>query len=228
MFAEYEPYLLCARRSELCLEAINKAGTVAHLGTHVDETGQIAQWHLPAAHYLETWSDARAYDGTVSIVQPMIDPLYGGKTAHDVLQTILDEPMLSSAYQAVRTTWQSTIKGDFEIGWRKALHDGWIEGTAYATGGSTQSARPNIPAPSAKDSLEIIFRPDPTIYDGRWSNVGWMQELPKPITNLSWDNAAIVSGATLTKLGLGRRRHCRDLGGRWPCKGASHRGSGPS
>ena len=183
------------------LDAFNKAGTVAHLGSNVDETGQIAHWHIPAAHFLESWSDVRAYDGTVSIVQPMIEPLYGGKTAHDVLQTLLDEPV-TSAYQAVRTTWQSTIKGDFEIGWRKALHDGWIEGTAYSTGGSTQSARASVPAPSSKDSLEIIFRPDPSIYDGRWSNVGWLQELPKPITNLSWDNAAIVSGATLTKLGF--------------------------
>ncbi len=183
------------------LDAFNKAGTVAHLGSNVDETGQIAHWHIPAAHFLESWSDVRAYDGTVSIVQPMIEPLYGGRTAHDVLETLLDEPV-ASAYQAVRTTWQSTIKGDFEAGWRKALHDGWIEGTAYATGGSTQSAHANVPAPSSKDSLEIIFRPDPSIYDGRWSNVGWLQELPKPITNLSWDNAAIVSGATLTKLGL--------------------------
>ena len=73
--------------------AFNKAKIVAHLGSHVDETGQIAHWHIPSAHYLESWSDARAYDGTVSIVQPMIDPLYGGKTAHDVLQALLDEPM---------------------------------------------------------------------------------------------------------------------------------------
>ena len=107
---------------------------MAHLGSHVDETGQIAHWHIPAAHYLESWSDARAYDGTVSIVQPMIDPLYGGKSAHHVLQTLLDEPLLS-AYDAVRVTQKDTIKGDFETGWRKALHDGWIANTAFATGG---------------------------------------------------------------------------------------------
>ncbi len=106
--------------------AFNQARVVAHLGTHYDETGQLSHWHIPAAHYLESWSDARAYDGTVSIVQPMIDPLYGGKTAHDVFQSLLSEPMLS-AYAAVRQTWQSTIKGDFEVGWRKVLHDGWIE-----------------------------------------------------------------------------------------------------
>ncbi len=92
----------------------------------MDETGQIAHWHIPAAHYLESWSDARAYDGTVSIVQPLIDPLYGGKTAHNVLQVLLNEPGLS-AYEAVRETWKPLIKGDFETGWRKALHEGWID-----------------------------------------------------------------------------------------------------
>ncbi len=174
---------------------------MVHLGAHVDETGQIAHWHIPTAHYLESWSDAQAYDGTVSVVQPMIDPLYGGKSAHEVLQTLLDEPMLS-AYEAVRETQKATIKGDFEAGWRKALHDGWIADTAYDKNGSAKPASLTAPSPSPKDSIEVIFRPDPNVYDGRWANVGWLQELPKPVTNLSWDNAAIVSGATLTKLGL--------------------------
>jgi molybdopterin-containing oxidoreductase family iron-sulfur binding subunit len=192
--------------------AFDKAKTVAHLGSHVDETGQIAHWHIPAAHFLESWSDARAYDGTVSIIQPMIDPLYGGKTAHDVLQVLLNEPGLS-AYEAVRETWKSKFMpncagicpNDFETGWRRALHAGWIEGTANDLNGLGNAPTPfgvKIPMPSPKDALEIIFRPDPNIYDGRWSNVGWLQELPKPVTNLSWDNAALVSGATLTKLDL--------------------------
>jgi molybdopterin-containing oxidoreductase family iron-sulfur binding subunit len=183
--------------------AFNKAKIVAHLGSHYDETGHEAHWHIPAAHSLESWSDARSYDGTVSIVQPLIEPLYGGKTAHDVFQTLLNEPKLS-AYEAVRETWKPTIKGDFETGWRKALHAGWIEDTAFdKTGkGGGASAQAKVPTPASKDAIEIIFRPDPNIYDGRWSNVGWLQELPKPITNLSWDNAAIVSGATLTRLGL--------------------------
>ncbi len=98
-------------------DAFNKASIVAHLGSHMDETGQIAHWHIPAAHFLESWSDVKAYDGTVSIIQPMIDPLYGGKTAHDVVQTLLDEPMMS-AYDAVRETAKPLIKGDFEMGWR--------------------------------------------------------------------------------------------------------------
>jgi molybdopterin-containing oxidoreductase family iron-sulfur binding subunit len=201
-------------------DAFNKANVVAHLGSHYDETGHQAHWHIPAAHYLESWSDARAYDGTVSIVQPMIDPLYGGRTAHHVFQALLNDPMVSP-YDAVRETWKPVIKGDFETGWRKALHDGWIEGTAYrldivsgieGMAKSLEEAKSknllpagwpsNVPVPTPKDSIEIIFRPDPNIYDGRWANVGWLQELPKPVTSLSWDNAAIVSGATLSKWGL--------------------------
>ena len=182
--------------------AINKAKVSVHLGSHVDETGAIATWHVPATHYLESWSDARAYDGTVSIVQPLIEPLYGGHSAHDFVQSMLDEPE-TSAYEAVRTTHKSAIKGDFESGWRKALHAGWIEGTAYTGGGSTSAAvAGTVPAPSSKDTFEIIFRPDPNVYDGRYANVGWLQELPKPVTNLSWDNAAILSGATLESLKL--------------------------
>ena len=188
--------------------AFEKAKMAAHLGSHVDETGQNSQWHIPAAHFLESWSDARAYDGTVSIVQPMIDPLYGGKTAHHFFQALLDEPGLSP-YEAVRETWKPVIKGDFETGWRKALHAGWIDGTVYDKQRGYYSAITfgrKVPAPlpnvGSNDSLEIIFRPDPNIYDGRWANVGWLQELPKPVTNLSWDNAALVSGATLTKYGL--------------------------
>jgi molybdopterin-containing oxidoreductase family iron-sulfur binding subunit len=185
-------------------DAFEKATNVAHLGSHVDETAQVSHWHIPAAHALESWSDARSYDGTVSAVQPMIEPLYGGKTAHDVLQALLDDPLVS-AYSAVRETWKSAIKGDFEAGWRKALHDGWIADSEAVAGASAAAAAQKataVPTPSSKDAIEIIFRPDPNIYDGRLANVGWLQELPKPVTNLSWDNAAIVSGATLTKLGL--------------------------
>ena len=114
-------------------DALNKVNTLVHLGSHVDETAQVAQWHINSAHYLESWSDARAYDGTVTIVQPMIEPLYGGRSAHEVVQSmLLDNPDLS-AYDAVRETWKPVLsaKGDFEQNWRKALHDGWIEGTAF-------------------------------------------------------------------------------------------------
>jgi molybdopterin-containing oxidoreductase family iron-sulfur binding subunit len=181
--------------------AFDQVKTVAHLGANLDETGQVSHWHIPSAHYLESWSDARAYDGTISIVQPLIDPLYGGKSAHDVLQNLLNEPGMS-AYEAVRETAKPGIKGDFETGWRKMLHQGWIDDSGFSKGTSAAIKTGTVPTPTSKDTLEIIFRPDPNVYDGRWSNVGWMQELPKPVTNLSWDNAALVSGATLTKLNV--------------------------
>ena len=136
--SERQPHLHCARGSELCRCLWQGEDVVAHLGSHVDETGQIAHWHIPAAHYLESWSDVRAYDGTVSIIQPMIDPLYGGQTAHDVFQACWMSPWLSP-YDAVRETWKPLIKGDFETGWRKALHAGWIDGTALRQAAERQA-----------------------------------------------------------------------------------------
>jgi molybdopterin-containing oxidoreductase family iron-sulfur binding subunit len=185
-------------------DALGKVRTVVHLGLHNDETGQISQWHINGTHYLEAWSDARAYDGTVTVIQPMIDPLYGGHSAHEIVQSLLDNPDVS-AYEAVRDTWKGTTasKGaDPDFGWRKALHDGFIADTAFSKG---SGGRASIPAPAAQapaDSLEIVFRPDSNVYDGRYANVGWLQEVPRPVTNLSWDNAALMSFATLEKLGL--------------------------
>jgi MoCo/4Fe-4S cofactor protein with predicted Tat translocation signal len=184
--------------------ALNKVGTLVHLGSHYDETGEIAEWHINSAHYLESWSDARAYDGTVTIVQPMIDPLYGGKSAHEVIQTMMVDEPLVSPYDLVRARWkdQLSAKGDFESNWRKALHDGFIDGTAFepktVTGKYIVGQGTTVPA----DTIEVIFRPDPSLYDGRYANLGWLQELPKPITNLSWDNAALISNNTLLKYKL--------------------------
>ena len=184
--------------------ALSKVKTVVHLGSHVDETAQLAQWHINSANYLESWSDARSYDGTVSIVQPMIAPLYGGHTAHEMVQAMLDNPDLS-AYEAVRENWKQALsaKGDFEFNWRKALHDGFLPDTAFQAKSVTPKASgwsQNLPAPS--DAMEIVFRPDYNLYDGRFANVGWLQELPRPVTNLSWDNAAQMSYGTLAKLNL--------------------------
>jgi len=185
-------------------DAFAKVPVTVALGSHVDETGAIANWHINKAHYLESWSDARAYDGTISIIQPMIAPLYGGKSAHDVFQTLLENSQIS-AYSVVQANARNYIKGDFAAGWRKALHDGWVEGTAFTAkaGGAGKSAVGSFPAAaSASNGLEVSFRPDPSIYDGRFANVGWLQELPKQVTNLSWDNAAIMSINTLAELKL--------------------------
>ena len=185
--------------------ALDKVGTVVHLGSHWDETGQLAHWHINNAHYLESWSDGRSYDGTVSIVQPMIEPLYGGHSAHEIVQSLLDNPDLS-AYEMVRATWKTQLsKGDPEFNWRKALHDGWIADTAFQPKNATPkagAAQAGSSSASAADAIEVAFRPDANVYDGRYANVGWMQEIPRPVTNVSWDNALQMSYATLEKLGL--------------------------
>ena len=187
-------------------EAFNRANHTVHLGSHVDETGMLSNWHINKAHYLESWSDARAYDGTITIIQPMIDPMYGGRTAHDILQTLLPDAQ-GSAFTAVQTNARTYIKGDFAEGWRKALHDGWVEGTAFTprAGGAAKGATAATSTPTAGGSgdFEVLFRPDTSLYDGRYANVGWLQELPKQITNMSWDNAALMSLGTTEQLKLG-------------------------
>ena len=182
--------------------AFAKVPMTAHLGTHADETGSISTWHINKTHYLESWSDARVYDGTISIIQPMIEPMYGGRSAHDILQTLLPSPQ-TSAYDAVQAHAKTYIKGDFAAGWRKALHDGWVEGTAFSAKGvgSPKAGAMSAWSPAA-GGLEISFRPDPSLYDGRFANVGWLQELPKQVTNLSWDNAALMSMNTMGGLKL--------------------------
>ena len=180
-------------------DAFNKVPNTVHLGSHVDETGFFSTWHIPKAHYLESWTDARAYDGTISIIQPMIDPLYGGKSAHDVLQTLLDPSV--SAYNAVVANAKSYISGDFVAGWRKALHDGWVANTAFTP--KTLGAPKAAPAvPIVASGIEISFKADPSLYDGRYGNNGWLQELPKQVTNLSWDNAALMSLDLMGRLGI--------------------------
>jgi MoCo/4Fe-4S cofactor protein with predicted Tat translocation signal len=187
-----------------------------HLGLYQDETAVRCHWHLPEAHYLEAWSDARAYDGTASIVQPLIAPLYGGRSAHEVLAALAEEPE-RLGYEIVRDTWRDYWQkqrgsGGFEQFWRTALHDGLIKGTRFPSRSVTLQAGWAKSAAGAKaggdgdakgdGELEIVFRPDPTIYDGRFANNGWLQELPKPVTRLTWDNAVFISPRTAKRLGL--------------------------
>ncbi len=176
--------------------AFAKVPVTAHLGSHVDETGNLSTWHVNKAHYLESWSDARAYDGTLSIVQPMIAPLYGGRSSHEVFQTLLADPQASPS-DVVQAYAKTYLKGDFNTAWRKALHDGWVEGTAFPprAGAPSAAVSPASPPPATQPAgtFEILFKHDPSLYDGRFANVGWLQELPKQITNLSWDNAALMS-----------------------------------
>jgi molybdopterin-containing oxidoreductase family iron-sulfur binding subunit len=240
-------------------EAMSKVQTRFHSGLFVDETATLCHWHVPAAHYLEAWSDARTIDGTVSIVQPLIQPMFGGKSAHEIVQTLLERPE-RPGYDVVREYWMASSQGKaasaaamaaplpapiapvapvapanrtapdapgapaapavpppppptpeqraaagFEKAWRKWLHDGYIPGTAFAAAApgapGTAPAAPVAPvAPVA--GMEVNFRRDPTIYDGRFANNGWLQELPKPVTKLTWDNAGLISPATAERLEL--------------------------
>jgi MoCo/4Fe-4S cofactor protein with predicted Tat translocation signal len=196
-------------------EHLGKVGMRVHLGLYDDETSALCHWHLPEAHYLEAWGDARAYDGTVSIIQPLIAPLYNGKSAHELVAALAEQPNRSD-YEIVREYWQNQHASGalpaaagqgFEQFWRTALHEGFIAGTALpakqpALKTDWLSADPDPRPPDPSASLEIVFRPDPTVYDGRFANNGWLQELPKPLTKLTWDNAAMVSPATARRLGL--------------------------
>jgi molybdopterin-containing oxidoreductase family iron-sulfur binding subunit len=182
-------------------DRLQKAHMRVRLGLYEDETSAICQWHLPEAHFLEAWSDARTFDGTASIVQPLIQPLYGGRSAHELLGMLAAE-IRFSGYEIVKGYWQRQHPGpDFEAWWRRALHDGVVSGTAFpARTPALQFGWKSSPPPHR--AFEVIFRPDPTIHDGCFANNGWLEELPKPITKLTWDNAAFMSPATAHILGV--------------------------
>ncbi|MEP6913945.1 MAG: 4Fe-4S dicluster domain-containing protein, partial [bacterium] len=219
-----------------------------HLSLYRDETSELCHWNIPETHYLEAWSDTRSYDGTVTIVQPLIEPLYQNKSAHELL-AVFTAKYDQKPYEIIRDFWRAggqqtagaggsrqeagtgtatgapqptpvpaaTPSADFETWWRKCVHDGFIPNTALApktlslnSGSANQpnaGGAPAVPGTSGNPSpgsgaFEIVFRTDPTIYDGRFANNGWLQELPKSLTKITWDNAALVSPNTAKQLGL--------------------------
>jgi Fe-S-cluster-containing dehydrogenase component len=200
-----------------------------HLSLYQDETSRQCDWHIPEAHYLEAWSDTRAFDGTATIVQPMIEPLYHGKSAHDVL-TVITHPLQIPSYESVRATWRRHWErhgrsGHFEEFWQLSLHDGIIAGTKLPPKpapnlrtGWQQGLQAGAAAGQGGPGYEIVFQTDPTIFDGCFANNGWLQELSKPITTLTWENAAIMSPATARELhvDLGGYAHGGEHGGFHP------------
>ena len=204
-------------------DALAKVTTRIHLGLYHDDTAGLCHWHIPAAHYLESWGDARAFDGTVSLIQPLIAPIYDGREAIEVIAS-MNGQLGRSAFELVKDYWTRAFEGStttkFDLKdqtgkpfatadafWRHALHDGFIASTSYlAPGAVIPAAPPATPAPPAPPAppagFEIVFRPDPTVLDGRFGNNGWMQELPKPLSKLTWDNVAYVGFATAEKLGV--------------------------
>jgi molybdopterin-containing oxidoreductase family iron-sulfur binding subunit len=219
--------------------AMQKVNFRARLGLYADETSAGSQWHVPLAHWLESWSDARAYDGTASIIQPLIAPMYGGKTAHELIAAMLGQNQ--SSYEIVRGFWQGQQGGaqpvptaqpvqgagpaqpsqfpdtsattrsgalltggnSFDAFWSTALNKGVVDGSAPAPANvSVNAAALAAPSQAPAEGTEITFRLDPAMWDGRFANNGWLQELPKPLTTMTWDNVAMVSPGTAERMGL--------------------------
>jgi molybdopterin-containing oxidoreductase family iron-sulfur binding subunit len=208
------------------------------LGHTVDETSSQAEWHIPRAHYLESWGDARAVGGTLSVVQPLILPLFGGRTPVEVLGLVVggkDRP----GYDIVRETWKPILgEAEFDTRWNRVLHDGLLAGSELPevvpnptaeplaelarlagrlrAGGASAGAAGAQPAEVGSPAgLEIVFLPSPWLHDGRFANDGWLQELPDPLTKLTWDNPALVNPKTAETLGLASEDSIRlDYAGR--------------
>jgi MoCo/4Fe-4S cofactor protein with predicted Tat translocation signal len=184
------------------------APTIIQLSLYNNETTEYCHWHVPEAHYLESWSDVRAHNGTASIIQPMILPLYDGKSAHEILAIFTDQPD-TSGYDLLQSYWRSQHTGDdFEKWWRISIHDGYINNSAFPARPVTAKLGA-LPEPevvrmlvSQGETVEVTFRPDPTIYDGRYMNNGWLQETPKPMSRTTWDNVAMISPAMAQRMGL--------------------------
>jgi MoCo/4Fe-4S cofactor protein with predicted Tat translocation signal len=185
-----------------------KAKSAVHLGLYEDETAQKCEWHIPEAHFLESWGDARSVNGTASLIQPLIEPLYGGHSRTEVLSLIADGRD-QRGYDIVRETWSNGLTPlTFEASWRRMLHDGVLEDSAFppqnvsvdqASIGRALSAKPLSTSPA--DGFEIAFTAS-QLFDGRFANNAWLQELPDPVTKLTWDNPASIAPQTARTLGL--------------------------
>ncbi|MBL0922816.1 MAG: TAT-variant-translocated molybdopterin oxidoreductase, partial [Phycisphaerales bacterium] len=181
--------------------------TTVHLGSHVDETGVAAKWHVNRAHYLESWGDVEALDGGISVIQPMIAPIFDGKTDVELLGAVVADDA-HDGYEIVRRTWRDRLgvsAAEFDKVWRRTLHDGRLAGSAPAP--SRPSVRGGAVASAASqagslggDGMEAVFLPAPYVLDGRWANNGWLQETPHPVTKITWDNPALLSPATAERL----------------------------
>ncbi|MEO7191865.1 MAG: TAT-variant-translocated molybdopterin oxidoreductase [Vicinamibacterales bacterium] len=210
--------------------ALEKVPTRIHVGLYHDETAEHCHWHIPEAHYLESWGDVRAFDGTVSLIQPLIAPLYDGHSPIEVLAAI-NGTTGQSTMEIVKGYWTRAFGGqtkttwtlrdasggaypNVDTFWRHALHDGFIASTSMLADGATIPAAPaavaatSVPAVRGADAgqLEVVFRPDPYILDGRNANNGWLQELPKPLSKVTWDNVAYISPATASGMGIALSR----------------------
>ena len=188
-------------------ESLKKVKNSVHLTNIIDETSKLCSWNIAMNHYFECWGDAMTYDGHVSIVQPQIMPLFDSKSIIQVLSPIVHSKE-QSAYDTVKNVWKSNIikSGNFEREWDKVLHDGLYKKPIL----KKVNVRPASKISTAvlnnysldNDKFEIVFCPSSSVYDGRYANNGWLQEIPKPITSLTWDNAALISMKVAKKLNI--------------------------
>jgi Fe-S-cluster-containing dehydrogenase component len=179
-----------------------KAAFRLHLGRYADETAALSEWHVPQTHEFEAWSDLRSSDGTASLVQPLIRPLFPSWTEHELLALLIGRPD-ASPYDLVRETWRSQAPGQFEEWWTRALHDGVIGGSARAAASVGAPKLPQVSPPVAPGTaLTIVLRPDPCVWDGRFSNNAWLQECPKPLTKQVWGNALALNPQQASRLAV--------------------------
>ncbi len=182
-------------------EAMDKVQLRVQHSIYQNETTDHVHWHINATHYLEQWGDVRTIDGTATLIQPLIAPLYDGKSEYEFVEALVGSSA-TTGYDIVRKYWQGKLTGDFEAAWRKSLNDGYVAGTAYPA--KAVAAKGGVPAAAASNTgaMEVMFRRDPTIFDGTYANNAWLQETPKPMTQICWDNAVQISPKTAEALGL--------------------------
>jgi MoCo/4Fe-4S cofactor protein with predicted Tat translocation signal len=193
---------------------IDFAGALRHvplsvsLALYPDETAEASRWLIPATHEYEAWSDARAFDGTITIQQPQVRRLYGGHSAQELL-SVLQANTSPNDYALVRNFWQQEAQqkgqGDFEAFWHESLRVGIVKDSASPT--ATATLRTDLvanlaPSASAGTGLDLLFRPDLLVWDGRFADNAWLLEMPRPFTRLTWGNAALIAPATATRLGI--------------------------
>lgn len=184
-------------------ELQKKVSTVVRFSSHLDETSKLSHWQIPAAHYLECWGDGVAADGTYCCQQPMILPLFGGWSESQLLLSLAGRKVTDGP-EEVRKTFALVSGRNGDTEWKRFVRDGFLNKPVAARNTAPAGAVPAIrkAKPLSADNLELVFTPDPSVDDGTWANNGWMQEVPDPITKITWDNAAQISPATADELGL--------------------------
>ncbi len=195
-------------------DALGNAGTTIQLSEYYDETSQACHWHVNRAHYLEAWGDGLSYTGQRSIIQPQIQPLFNGISAVEFLGILLNGEE-TSGYELVQDTWSDVITSDFTREWERVLHDGLdtesgFDSASVSLSGNFASAVEGSLGQSEVSGIEIAIKPDARVFDGRFANNSWLQELPEPMTKITWDNVALMSAATAESIGINPQRSFRN------------------